>query len=60
LIKFPEFPYYLGEAKEQGFDMPMTRGLFDFLDTAPRDWVDNMNRPRVAYWHELINRAKTK
>jgi len=60
LIKFPEFPYYLGEAREQGFDMPMTEALFEYLDSGPRDWVDNMNRPRVALWHELTTRRKQR
>jgi hypothetical protein len=34
----------------------MTKALFEFLDPGQRDWVDNMKRPRVAYWHELMRR----
>lgn len=54
LVKFPELPYFLGEARERGFTMPMTRALFDFLDAGDRDWTDNMGRPRVAFWHQLM------
>jgi len=53
LVKFPELPYFLREAKERGFQAPMTQALFEFLDAGPRDWVDNMDRPRVAFWHQL-------
>ncbi len=54
LVKFPELPYFLREAEERGFQMPMTQALFEFLDAGPRDWVDNMDRPRVAFWHQLM------
>jgi 3-hydroxyisobutyrate dehydrogenase len=57
LAKFPELPYFLREARERGFALPMTRALFEFLDDGPRERVDNMRRPRVAYWHELMRRA---
>ncbi len=56
LVKFPELPYFLREADERGFPLPMTRALFEFCDPGPRDWVDNMSRPRVAFWHELMSR----
>ena len=54
LVKFPELPYFLREARERGFELPMTRALFSFLDAGPRDKVDNMGRPRVALWGELM------
>lgn len=57
LIKFPELPYFLHEARERGFAMPMTEALFEFCDRGPRDWVDNMGRPRVAFWHMLMRSA---
>ena len=56
--KFPELPYFLREAREQGFDLSMTEALFTFCDAGPRDWVDNMGRPRVSYWHEIITRPR--
>jgi 3-hydroxyisobutyrate dehydrogenase len=54
LVKFPELPYFLREAEAQGFEAPLTRALFQFLDPCPRDWVDNMGRPRVALWSQLM------
>jgi len=57
LIKFPELPYFLREARQRGFAMPMTEALFAFCDSGPRDWTDNMDRPRVAFWHQLMQSA---
>ena len=56
--KFPELPYFLREAREQGFYLPMTEALFTFCDAGPPDWVDNMGRPRVSYWHEIMTRPR--
>jgi 3-hydroxyisobutyrate dehydrogenase-like beta-hydroxyacid dehydrogenase len=56
-VKFPELPYFLSEAEVNGFSAPLTQALFDFLDDGPRNWADNMNRPTVSFWHELLNRA---
>ena len=58
LIKFPELPYFLREARARGFHLPLTEALLAFCDAGPRDRVDNMGRPRVAYWHELMNRSR--
>ena len=53
IIKFPELPYFLREARERGFAIPMTEALLAFCDAGPRNWVDNMGRPRVSFWHQL-------
>ncbi|MHC5035312.1 MAG: NAD(P)-dependent oxidoreductase [Planctomycetota bacterium] len=57
LIKFPELPYYLREARERGFDVPLTQALFEYCDVGEKAWVDNMNRPRPSFWHELMTRG---
>jgi hypothetical protein len=54
-VKFPELPYFLAEAEAQGFDLPLTEILLTFCDAGSRDWRDNMGRPTVSFWHELIN-----
>jgi 3-hydroxyisobutyrate dehydrogenase-like beta-hydroxyacid dehydrogenase len=54
LIKFPELPYFLREARERGFVLPMTEALFAFCNPGPRNWADNMGRPRVSFWHQLV------
>jgi len=55
LIKFPEMPYFLREARELGFALPITEAIFAFCDGGPRNWTDNMGRPRVAFWHQLMH-----
>jgi len=55
-VKFPELPYFLNEAYAQGFDLPLTEALYNFCEASSADWLDNMNRPTVAFWQELLNR----
>jgi 3-hydroxyisobutyrate dehydrogenase-like beta-hydroxyacid dehydrogenase len=55
-VKFPELPYFLEEAAVHNFPAPLTQALFDFLDAGPRDWRDNMNRPTVSCWEQLLQR----
>jgi len=55
-VKFPELPYFLAEADEHHFPAPLTQALFEFLAAGPRDWADNMNRPTVSFWHQLLQR----
>jgi 3-hydroxyisobutyrate dehydrogenase-like beta-hydroxyacid dehydrogenase len=57
-VKFPELPYFLREAREQGFEMPMTEALFRFCDAGPRNWRDNMQRECVAFWHQLMQAGR--
>ena len=59
-IKFPELPYFLAEAHDRGFPLPMTEALFKFCDPGPRKWVDNMGRPRVAYWYMLMQGSHSR
>ncbi|MEM7034331.1 MAG: NAD(P)-dependent oxidoreductase [Chloroflexota bacterium] len=58
VVKFPELPYFLAEANEQGITLPLTEALFEFLDQEPRRWRDNMNRPTVSFWHTLLNHER--
>lgn len=61
VVKFPELPYFLNEANAQNIPLPLTTALFEFLDSEPRNWRDNMQRPTVSFWHTLLNRKpKTK
>jgi 3-hydroxyisobutyrate dehydrogenase-like beta-hydroxyacid dehydrogenase len=54
-VKFRELPYYLREAAEQGWPLPLTRALYDFCDAGERVVVDD-NRPAPSFWHELHRR----
>lgn len=53
-VKFRELPYYLAEAKQQGFTLPLTQALFEFCDRGPRVVTDD-NRPAPSFWRELMN-----
>ena len=55
LVKLPELPYFLHEARDRGFAMPLTDALFAFCDAAPRDRTDNMGRPTVSFWRRLMD-----
>ncbi len=52
-VKFRELPYYLREAVEQGFELPLTGALHALCDAGERVSVDD-NRPAPSYWHELM------
>ena len=56
-VKFPELPYFLAEAREKGFGLPLTQALFDFCNAVERAFRDNMSRPTVSFWHEVITRV---
>jgi len=57
-VKFPELPYFLREAREQGFSIPLVEALFEFCDPGPRNWRDNMGRPEVSFWHMLTKASR--
>lgn len=52
-VKFRELPYFLREAQEAGFALPLTRTLYDFCDAGPRVVIDD-NREAPSFWHELM------
>ncbi len=55
-VKYPEFPYFLSAADEIGFPAPILRAVHRFLEHAPQDYLDNMNRQRPSFWKELNSR----
>jgi len=57
--KFPELPYFLGHAEASDFAMPMTKALYEFCKAAECDRKDNMSRPSVALWRQLMRRPYT-
>lgn len=56
-VKFRELPYFLQEAREAGFTLPLTEVLYDFLDRGERVTVDD-NRPAPAFFNELASLAR--
>ena len=57
-VKFRELPYYLREAEEQGFKLPLTQILYGFLEHAERVVIDD-HRPAPSFWHELMARSES-
>lgn len=51
-VKFRELPYFLQEAAEQDYPLPLTATLHAFCDAGERIVVDD-NRPAPSYWREL-------
>jgi len=58
-VKFPELPYFLAEAAEQGVPLPLAEALYTFLSAVEPRWRDNMARPTASFWHELASRRLT-
>ena len=54
-VKWRELPYFLREADACGFDLPLTRALFDFCDAGPRV-VHDEGLDIPSFWHELTRR----
>ena len=54
-VKGPELPYFLREARERGFRIPLTEALYAFCEGGPKRWKDNMDRPECSFWHQLMN-----
>jgi 3-hydroxyisobutyrate dehydrogenase-like beta-hydroxyacid dehydrogenase len=54
-VKFRELPYFLREAVESGFALPLTETLYNFCNAGERVVVDD-NRPAPSFWHELMRR----
>lgn len=52
-VKFRELPYFLREAEEKGFALPLTRALFSFCNAGERVVIDD-NRQAPSFWHELV------
>ena len=54
-VKQGQLTHYLKEATANGFDMPMTRALYEFLKDSPHT-IQDANRKSPSYWNELITR----
>jgi 3-hydroxyisobutyrate dehydrogenase-like beta-hydroxyacid dehydrogenase len=52
-VKFRELPYFLREAAESGFPLPLTETLYRFCDQGERTVIDD-NRPAPSFWLELM------
>lgn len=51
-VKFRELPYFLREARESGFVLPLTETLFRVCDAGERVVIDD-HRPAPSFWRQL-------
>jgi 3-hydroxyisobutyrate dehydrogenase-like beta-hydroxyacid dehydrogenase len=51
-VKFRELPYFLQEARERGFPLPLTERLYAVCDEGERVTVDD-NRPAPSFYRQL-------
>jgi 3-hydroxyisobutyrate dehydrogenase len=51
-VKFRELPYFLREAMDRKFELPLTERLYAFCDKGERVVVDD-HRPAPSFWREL-------
>jgi 3-hydroxyisobutyrate dehydrogenase-like beta-hydroxyacid dehydrogenase len=56
-VKFRELPYFLDEAEQLGFELPLTRVLREFCGAGERVVVDD-NRPAPSFWRELMEKHR--
>ncbi len=54
IVKYPELPYFLAEAEASGFEIPLTKALYEFCKKGSYEMLDNMNRQSRSFWPELI------
>lgn len=54
-VKFRELPYFLQEAREAGFELPLTELLYAICDKGERVVIDD-NRPTPSYFKQLAER----
>jgi 3-hydroxyisobutyrate dehydrogenase-like beta-hydroxyacid dehydrogenase len=57
-VKYPELPYFLEEANDKGLPMPLMKALYAFGLGSTKDNRDNMGRPTIALWRELMERNR--
>ena len=55
---FSEWEYYLEEARDSGFRMPMMEAMFEFCKDADTPHLDPLKRPVPSIWQELMDYTK--
>ncbi len=60
VVKYPELPYFLAAAAAAGFEIPLTKALYEFCKKGNYEMFDNMNRSSRSFWHELTKDSDTE
>lgn len=59
VVKHGQLKHYLKEADEKGFEMPLSRALFKFLENSP-EIIKDANRMSPSFWTEFMTREAGK
>ncbi|NLG49605.1 MAG: NAD(P)-dependent oxidoreductase [Chloroflexi bacterium] len=51
---FSEWAYFLEEAEDKGFRVPMLEAMYEFMKDAPLVSKDPLGRPMPSIWNELM------
>ena len=60
VVKYPELPYFLAAAEAAGFEIPLTKALYEFCKEGNYEMFDNMNRPSRSFWRTLTKDSDTE
>ena len=60
VVKYPELPYFLAAAEASGFEIPLTKALYEFCKNGNYEMFDNMNRPSRSFWRTLTKDSDTE
>ena len=58
-VKFRELPYYIENAKESGYELPITKAVYDFMEHGDFIAFDD-HRKAPSFFHELTKKAKKR
>jgi 3-hydroxyisobutyrate dehydrogenase-like beta-hydroxyacid dehydrogenase len=53
-FEFAEWEYYLSEAEQQGFRMPMLEAIYQFCKDGDKTTSDALGCPEPSLWNELM------
>jgi hypothetical protein len=54
-VKFRELPYYIRQAQEEGFELPLTKLVYDICNKGERVVIDD-HRDAPSFWNELTKK----
>ena len=56
--KIREMPYFIEEARNQGYSLPLTEAFNAFCASADKIITDPLGIPTASFWNELVNRER--
>ena len=56
--KIREIPYFIEEARDQGYNLPLTEAFDAFCANAKKTITDPLGIPTASFWSELVSRER--